>query len=103
MTTNYQIKIDDSALAYLRKKKKNTVTLNINKSGGGCCPTIEVADIDLTKPENTKLYNAYAVGEITVFVSKIAQVSAPVLRFKLQKTLFFSTLVPVGLRLKGHN
>jgi len=102
MNTNYDIKIDDNVLAYLQKKNKNIITLTVNKSGGGCCPTIEVADIDLKEPLNLVIYNRFEVGDITVFVSKIARVTAPVLRFQLQKTLFISSIVPAGISLKGH-
>ena len=102
MNTGYKIKIDDAVLAYLKKKKKNTITLTVNKSGGGCCPTIEVADVDLREPVNTVVYDKFVVGDINIFVSKIARVTAPVLRFSLQKTLFVSSIVPAGLSLKGH-
>tara|TARA_Y100001933_G_C18972071_1_gene552960 strand:- start:366 stop:677 length:312 start_codon:yes stop_codon:yes gene_type:complete len=102
MNTNYEIKIDESVLAYLQKKKKNVITLTINQGGGGCCPTIEVADVDMREPENTVIYNKFELGDITVYVSKIARVTAPVLRFTLQKSLLFSSIVPAGLSLKGH-
>lgn len=102
MYTNFKIAIDDNVLEYLKKKNKKVITLTINKSGGGCCPTFEVADVDLSEPSNMLIYNKYNIGDITVFVSKIAKVTAPVLRFSLNRTFFLSSIVPSGISLKEH-
>lgn len=102
MNTNYEIKIDDNVISYLSKKNKKVITLTINQSGGGCCPTFEIADIDLKAPENELIYNQFQINGITVYVSKIAKVTTPVLKFSLEKLLFVSSIVPVGLSLKGH-
>jgi len=102
MKINYKIRIDDNVLSYLEKKKRKVITLTINKSGGGCCPTIEVYDIDLNQPSNIEFYNKFEIDDVTVFVNKIARVTAPILRFSLQKSLFVSSIIPSGLSLKGH-
>ncbi len=102
MNANYKIKIDDQVIAYLEKKNKEIITLTVNKSGGGCCPTIEVCDVNIGAPENDSFYNKYPVGGVTVFVSKTARITAPVLKFSLKKTFFISSIVPTGLSLKGH-
>lgn len=103
MSTNYKIKIDEGVLEYLKKKNKSIITLTVNQSGGGCCPTIEVANIELFEPDNSTLYNRFIVDDITIFVSKNARVTTPVLSFTIEKTLFFSNIVPVGITLKTEN
>ncbi len=102
MNMNYEIKIDDTLLAYLKKKNKSIISLTVNTSGGGCCPTIEVADVEIREPSNLNDYNKYEAHGVSVFVSKNARVTAPVLRFQLKKSLFVSNIIPIGLSLKGH-
>lgn len=102
MKNSINIKFDENVLSYLEQKKRNTLTLTINISGGGCCPTIEVADIDFSPPEELGDYNKFECDNINVYISKRAKILTPVLRFKLEKNLFFSRIVPIGLSLKGH-
>lgn len=96
------IKIDDNVVDYMTKKGKHTLTLDINKSGGGCCPTIEVVEISFKEPENLNAYKCYIEKGINVYVSKQARVTSPVLKFILSKTLFSKQIIPIGLTLKSH-
>lgn len=102
MKNSISIKFDENVVRYLEQKKRNTLTLTINISGGGCCPTIEVADIDFSPPEECDDYNKFNCENINVYISKKAKIITPVLRFKLEKNLFFCRIVPIGLNLKGH-
>jgi hypothetical protein len=102
MYSNFKIIIDDSVLDYLKAKNKRVITLSINKSGGGCCPTFDVVDISLRVPSNIEMYNKYEDGNITIFISKLVIIKAPVLRFSLKKSLFFSNIIAVGLTLKDN-
>lgn len=102
MKNSINIKFDDDVLIYLKNKKRNVLTLTINISGGGCCPTIEVFDIDFNTPQDLDLYNNFTYDGIDVYISKNAKINTPVLRFKLEKSLFFSHIIPVGLNLKNH-
>lgn len=99
MTQNTMIAIDSEVQDFLIKKKKKTLVLDISISGGGCCPTYEVADISYKKPENISLYNVSITDDIEVYISKMAIVSAPVLRFSLENG-FVKQIVAKGLNLK---
>jgi len=102
MKNSINIKFDENVLIYLKNKNRNVLTLTINTSGGGCCPTIEVVDIDFNTPKNLDSYNNFTCNDIDVYISKTAKINTPVLRFKLEKALFFSRITPVGLNLKSH-
>ncbi|MGB3368094.1 MAG: hypothetical protein WBA54_11425 [Acidaminobacteraceae bacterium] len=102
MKNSINIKFDDDVLIYLKNKKRSVLTLTINISGGGCCPTIEVVDIDFNIPNNLESYNNLTCDGIDVYISKTAKINTPVLRFKLEKALFFSHIIAVGLNLKSH-
>jgi len=103
MKVNYSIKVDEQVIHHMKKKKKTHLTVTVKQSGGGCCPTIEVADVDLAPPSNQDLYNLFHVDDISVYVSKSARVTAPVLRLSLEKSFFINSIVPQGLSLKGHS
>lgn len=96
------IKIDESVMAYMAKKGKNTITLNVHKSGGGCCPTFEVAEVEMKAPNNTDDYNHFTQDGIDIYVAKTAKIATPVLKFTLEKSFFSKEIVPVGLMLKKH-
>ncbi len=100
MTQNLNITIDPEVHAYLNKKKRTILALDLLISGGGCCPTFEVADIAYKKPENEALYNSYNIEEIEIYISKKVIVRAPVLRFSLEKMGMIKQIVPKGLSLK---
>lgn len=100
MTQNTIIAIDSDVHDFLTKKKKKALVLDISKSGGGCCPTYEVADITYKKPENEVLYIVSVIEEIEVYISKIATVTAPVLRFSLENVGFVKQIVVKGISLK---
>lgn len=92
------IKIEDTLRDYLNKKQKKTLRLDIKITGGGCCDTFEMAEVETTPPENTGLYHEEHVDDITVYVSKRAKVLSTLV-FKLQKTLFLNTIEVSGLSL----
>lgn len=102
MKNSINIKFDEAVLIYLKNKNRNVLTLTINISGGGCCPTVEVFDIDFSTPKTLDSYNKFTYDDISVYISKTAKINTPVLRFKLEKSLFFSSIIPVGLNLKSH-
>lgn len=101
MSQNMNIVIDPEVKAYLIKKKKNCLVLDILKSGGGCCPTYDVADISHKKPDDLTLYNTYTTDDIEIHISIKAIVSAPVLRFSIEKMGLIKQIVAKGLYLKS--
>lgn len=94
------IKIDQSVLTHMAKKGKNSLTLNIHISGGGCCPTFEVSEVEMEAPDNVDGYNHFVQDGINVYVVKTAKITAPVLRFTLEKSLLSKKIVPAGLILR---
>lgn len=96
------IQVDPAVLEHMSKKGKTVLTLTVQQSGGGCCPTIESADVELKEPKNTDLYTTYEQDGIRIFVGKNVRVTAPVLRFTLEKIMFVKSIVPRGIQLKGH-
>lgn len=97
-----EIKITPEVMAYLKKKDKDQFTLDIRTSGGGCCPTIEVAEVIVKAPDNTALYNLYVQDGIHIYISKKARISVPVLKFILKKSFLMTDIQPIGLSLKKH-
>lgn len=100
MTQSTIIAIDPDVRDFLTKKNKMMLVLDIFKSGGGCCPTYEVADITYKKPEQTMLYNLSIIDDIEVYISKMAIITAPILRFSLENKGFMKQITPKGLNLK---
>ncbi len=101
MSQNVNIAIDPEVQEYLKKKKKNCLVLDILKSGGGCCPTYDVADISHKKPTDLSLYNTFEKEDIEIYISIKAIVSAPVLRFSIEKMGLVKQIVAKGLYLKS--
>lgn len=100
---NTIIKLDSDVIDYLEKRNKNTITLIIKISGGGCCPTFESADIELKTPEHLHNYYHIEQDDLHFYIMKTAKISAPVLRFALEKSFLSKTIVPLGLSLKKHD
>jgi len=100
MDKAFQIKMDDAVLGYLDKKRKTALTLTISATGGGCCPTFEIAEVSLTKPDQSDSFNSFQQNDVTVYISKNAKVTAPTLHFTLKKNLLGATIQAEGLSLK---
>ena len=102
MNKSFSIKIDQNVLNYMKKKRKEILTLDIITTGGGCCPTFEIAEVDLLKPKQPELFDDYEQDNITLYISKKAKIPAKTLQFKLEKKLFGATILVEGLSLKKH-
>lgn len=100
MDKSFKIKIDDTVLAYMNKKRKRDLTLTISSTGGGCCPTFEIAEVSLTKPDQSDSFDIFQQNGVTVYISKNVKVIAPTLHFTLKKNLIGATIQPEGLSLK---
>jgi Fe-S cluster assembly iron-binding protein IscA len=100
MNKNITIKIDDDVLEWMNKKRKRVLTLRVNTTGGGCCPTFEIADINLFKPDQVENFETFEQNDITVYISKNTRISAPTLHFILKKNLIGATIQAEGLSLK---
>lgn len=101
MSQNMNIVIDPEVHAYLKKKTKNYLVLDILKSGGGCCPTYDVAEISYKKPEDTTLYRTSSIDGVEVFISNKVIINAPVLRFSLEHLGLMKQIVAKGIYLKS--
>jgi hypothetical protein len=95
------ILIDLEVLAFLEKKNKKCLVLDITRSGGGCCPTYEVADISFKKPDDSSLYNTFFKDDIELYITNNAIIIAPVLRFSLERTGLMKQIVAKGIYLKS--
>jgi len=100
MNKSYKIEIDQPVLDYMKRKRKNVLTLEISSTGGGCCPTFEIAEVNLITPDKTELFNVYLQNDITLYISKNAKVIAQTLHFTLKKNLFGATILVDGIFLK---
>lgn len=102
MAQTYHVKLTEEVMDHLSKKNVKVLRLDILITGGGCCDTIESTQVTHKAPKNIELYNEFDVEGVTVYVSKMARVTAPVLTFKLVKQLFVKTIEPTGLSIKSH-
>jgi len=100
MNKSYNIEIDQPVLDYLKRKRKNVLTLEISTTGGGCCPTFEISEVNPTVPDKTELFNVYQQNDIIIYISKNAKVIAQTLHFTLKKNLFGATIQVDGIFLK---
>lgn len=96
---NININIEEAVINYLQKKKNDSFTVNIKTSGGGCCPTFEIAEIELGKPKDINIYEIYQSNGITIFMSKKAIIIST-LSFSLQKNILTNSIIVSGLSLK---
>ncbi|MBE0450783.1 MAG: hypothetical protein IBX70_08045 [Clostridia bacterium] len=94
------IKISDVGLEYLENKQHKTITLVINTSGGGCCPTFESEDIYFKAPQNPEEFNEFEVNSFKIYIDKKARVNTPALQFDVEKKLVFTKFTVRGLALK---
>ncbi len=94
------IKISDAGLDYLERKQHNVITLEIEITGGGCCPTYEVEDIYFKQPDHLDKFNVSEFNGITLYIDKNVKVITPVLQFDVEKTLIFEKMIVKGLGLK---
>jgi hypothetical protein len=97
---NFAIKIDDAVLNWMRKKRKKVLTLLVNTTGGGCCPTFEIAEVDMYKPDHAEEFELFEQNDITLYIGKNARIAAPTLHFKLKKNFIGATIQAEGLSLK---
>lgn len=100
VSKSYGIKIDQSVLDYMDKKGKDVLTLDIILTGGGCCPTMEISEIEFRKPDKTDLYDVYEQNDITLYISKKAKITAPTLHFILKNKFIGSTIETEGISVK---
>jgi hypothetical protein len=94
-----EVMIGDAVRDYMKKKETQDLTLSVHKSGGGCCPTFEVAEVTLGKPEKADWFRTVDESGIHVHIAKNVKAASPVIRFKLQKNLFTKTVIAEGLKL----
>ncbi len=94
-----EIMIGDAVRNYLKKKETRDLTLSVHKSGGGCCPIFEVAEVTLGEPEKPDWYRTVEKDGINVHIAKNVRAESPVIRFHLQKNLFTKTVIAEGLKL----
>ncbi|BEP28738.1 CC/Se motif family (seleno)protein [Helicovermis profundi] len=102
MTKNIKINLEKDVIDFMRKKNRTELTLTVRISGGGCCETFEISEIDLNKPSNIDLYNVFKIDDIDIYISKNTKISTPLLNFKLEKSLFSKNIIAVGVLLKKH-
>ncbi|KNZ43407.1 hypothetical protein [Acetobacterium bakii] len=100
MDQSYGIKIDQTVLDYMKGKGKDVLTLDIILTGGGCCPTMEISEIEFRKPEKPDLYDVYEQNDTTLYISKEAKVITPTLHFILKNNFIGSTVEAEGLSVK---
>ncbi len=98
-----KIVLEPNVIQHLKDKKSSVITLSVNQSGGGCCPTIETAEVDLSAPKNVEDYILYEQDGYQVYVGRNVKVGTPVLKFVLEKVLFFKSIEAKGLILKTHD
>lgn len=100
MNKNFTIKIDETVLTLMHKKRKKVLTLSVNTTGGGCCPTFEIAEVDMNKPDHAENFELFEQNDIILYISKNARIAAPTLHFKLKKNFIGTTIQAEGLSLK---
>ncbi len=100
MNKNFTIKIDEAVLMLMHKKRKKVLTLSVNTTGGGCCPTFEIAEVDMNKPDHAENFELFEQNDIILYISKNARIAAPTLHFKLKKNFIGTTIQAEGLSLK---
>ncbi|TYC88198.1 hypothetical protein FXB42_00875 [Acetobacterium wieringae] len=100
MDRSFELKIDNAVLDYMRKKRKSNITLTISSTGGGCCPTFEVSEVSLVKPNRLDEFNIFKQNDVTLYISKNARVIRSTLHFILKKNLIGATIQVEGLSLK---
>lgn len=101
MSQNLTIAIDPEVQAYLIKKKKICLVLDILKSGGGCCPTYDVTEISYKKPVDATRYRSTFIEGVEIFISNKVIINAPVLRFSLENSGLMKQIVAKGIYLKS--
>ena len=100
MNKSFAIKIDQKVLDYMNKKRKSVLTLNISTTGGGCCPTFEISEVTLAKPDHPDLFDIYQQNAVTLYISKKTKVTASMLHFTFKKNLIGATILVEGISLK---
>lgn len=100
MNRSFKVKIDNTVLDYMRKKRKSNLTLTISSTGGGCCPTFEVSEVSLVKPDRLDEFDMFQQNDVNLYISKNARVISSTLHFKLKKNLIGATIQVEGLSLK---
>lgn len=100
MDRSFELKIDNAVLDYMRKKRKSNITLTISSTGGGCCPTFEVSEVSLVKPDQLDAFDIFKQNDVTLYISKNARVIRSTLHFMLKKNLIGATIQVEGLSLK---
>lgn len=98
---DFKINLTEALIEHMNKKRKSSLTLDINTLGGGCCDTFEALDITFGKPENPDLYHMKSIKEIDIYISRRSRVLAPVLKFDLQKKRFSNKIVVEGIALRN--
>ena len=101
MSQNMNIAIDPEVQAYLNKKKRKILVLDLLKSGGGCCPTYDVTEISYKKPVDTTLYRSTFIEGVEIFISNKVIINAPVLRFSMENLGLIKQIVARGIYLKS--
>lgn len=96
---NFSISLDEKLMAYLTKKRKAVLTLTVVKSGGGCCPTFEIANVDVNQPSSLENYTHFEHQGISIYISNNTRIIASTLSFKLNKTLFIKDITVSGISL----
>lgn len=100
MDRSFELKIDNAVLDYIRKKRKSNLTLTISSTGGGCCPTFDVPEVSLVKPDQLDAFDIFQQDDVSIYISKNARVIRSTLHFILKKNLIGATIQVEGLSLK---
>lgn len=95
------IKFDEEVIKYMSKKNKSSIMVTMVKSGGGWCGSLSIPDLELRAPEELKNYIKYTENGIDVYLHKNVKVTAPVIRFRLNKIFFVSTIYIEGIKQSG--
>lgn len=93
------ISIEEGVLNYIEKKNVDCLSVDITMSGGGCCPTFEMAEINLRRPKDLSKYDAYQSNGINIYVEKKAIINSTLV-FSLQKNFLTSSIIVSGLSLR---
>lgn len=95
------IKFDEEVIKYMNKKNKTSIMVTMVRSGGGWCGSLLIPDLELRAPVELENYIKYTENGMDVYLHKNVKVAAPVIRFRLSKIFFVSTIYVEGIKQNG--
>ncbi len=96
------VKVDPEVKAFLSKKNKSCITLEIITSGGGCCPTMELPEISYVSPKEKEKFQYVKVDDLDIYVGNNVRITAPQLKFTLSSMMFLKKIEVAGITYKKH-